>query len=252
MMRLGNGLRHCAATAVLVLAACTAATFSGLQTDFDQLQDRARDCAGSNDAGLGFSECAGQTRTAMLDLARQAEEAAGDAGDPRTRIGLLRLAGVAGWQSRLDAGYTLAGAVSVQGLEQCRALPADQFGAPRDCAIHEILPALIAHESTVERAKAIEGQTLDGPARRDMLDRIERYLAGTWDFIEGRRAGLPVDSRIDPRFFDYLDVQRRTILCTAHGTLSRLAATLGDADLAAEVRQDAISRSDTAGIPIRC
>ena len=64
-----------AATAALVLAACTAATFSDLQSDYDRLLDRALACADQRQAAdLGFSACAGQHGTAMFDLARAAEE----------------------------------------------------------------------------------------------------------------------------------------------------------------------------------
>ena len=247
-------IRIClAAATALVLAACTAAKFSDLQSDYDRLLDRTLACADQRQAAdLGFSACAGQHGTAMLDLARAAEEVAGEAGDARTRIGLLRLAGMAGWQSRIEPGFALAGAVSLQGQELCRGLPAEEFGAPRDCAIHLILPALVAHESTLQRAEAFDVETGDETERREMLDRIGTYLAATWDFIDSKQGEIAADNRIDPLFFTYLDNQRQTILCTAHARLAPLARTLGDAALADRVARAAEARADESELPISC
>ena len=242
-----------AAAAALVLAACTAAKFSDLQSDYDRLLDRALACADQRQAAdLGFGACAGEHGTALLDLARSAEEVAGEAGDARTRIGLLRLAGLAGWQSRIEPGFALAGAVSLQGQELCRSLPAEEFGAPRDCAIHLILPALVAHESTLAMAEAFERGSGDESQRREMLERIDTYLAATWDFIEPKRAEIAADNRVDPLFLTYLDAQQETILCTAHGKLAPLARTLGDTALADRVAQAAEARADASGLSISC
>lgn len=254
MRQSATATRVCLTTLVaLVLAACTAAKFSDLQSDYDRLLDRTLACADQQRAAdLGFSACAGQHGTAMLDLARSAEEVAGEASDARTRIGLLRLAGMAGWQSRIEPGFTLAGAVSLQGQELCRGLPAEQFGAPRDCAIHLILPALVAHESTLQLAEAFDVESSGETERREMRDRIDTYLAATWDFIEPKRAEIAADNRIDPLFLTYLDGQREIILCTAHGKLAPLARTLGDAALADRVARAAEARADESGLSVSC
>lgn len=242
--------------AALVLAACTAATFSGLQTDYDQLYDRAQDCASGTSPGPDFSGCAGELQTAMLDVAREAEAAVGDAGDARTRIGLLRLAAMAGWQSKLEDGYRLAGAVSVRGQAECDALPEEQFGAPRDCAIHDVMPAFVAHESILQLADLVESGNASEEQRDALMERIATYLNGTWDYIETKRPGIEGDTRLDPRFTAYLESQRPVFLCTALGRLAPLARDLArsqeETDMAAAVRQWAISRSDAFGQSISC
>ncbi len=81
---------------------------------------------------------------ALLDISRKAL-AARDSSDDRTNVALLRLAAAAGWESRTPEGLDIAEAASTDGVRRCDALPAKEFGAPRDCALLRIAPAIVVH-----------------------------------------------------------------------------------------------------------
>jgi len=160
------------------LFACTATRLATLQGNFNTLYEAKQRCEQSTGVPDERIPCEGEQDMALYELARGADAAASSAADPRTRIALLRLAGVAAWQGAGAAADALVNKVSFEGVMRCDALEErvrahETWGAPRDCALLVLLPALLAHEVKLAQLAVLRkaGQCAVGDiALRDIVD----------------------------------------------------------------------------------
>lgn len=213
----------------LALQACAAAKFDSLQTQLDEIQETQTACAAAearlsgdpgdfNAAEEILLDC-GDAERKLGGIAEEAHEAARSASDPRTRIGLFRLAASAGWRSRSEKGLEIASAASEEGSGACAAIPADAFGAPRDCAMLEIMPATIVVVRTtteVDRINALPDPLAETDAAviRELAD---SYSDNSWRYLEARKPMLKANPDLPPSFLRYVDAQSETMLCTLLG-----------------------------------
>jgi hypothetical protein len=205
----------------IILMGCTAASLATLQGNFRQLYEERSACQ-SRPAAVDVTTPAGlpcgQSDEAMLSLAQEAEKGAADAKDPRTKISMLRLAGVSAWQAG-PPGQQLATKVALEGGKLCdelevKAKRREVYGAPRDCAILVILPALVSHSAYVnvlERLKNV-------PATDDTASELQRvadnYADNTVIFMVGNQAKATGFTGLDPSVVAYISAATKHMFCS--------------------------------------
>jgi hypothetical protein len=206
------------AALLLLLSGCTAHSLSSLQQQFNELQTTRDSCeSGGAPASAVPVTCLSSYDGPLLDLARQARDAAPQAEDPRTRIAFLSLAAMAGWQSRTGEGLDLTDSVSGDGVAECDALDKSKFGVPRDCALLELAPAFARHVRAVDYLRSIHysGKALTDEQRAALAGQAGTYIAGTWNVLASAGEKLKQDSKISPSVVAYLQEQRRRVWCVA-------------------------------------
>ncbi len=226
---------------LLALPSCTASNFSSLQSAFLDVQQARITCSQkAQDKAPDTAQalmCSGSDRPVLLDIAQQADKAASDRGDPRTRIGLYRLAATAGWESRLPEGLSLASDARAEGMRLCASLPAQSFGAPRDCALLAVTDVFVAHERALNVLDPLEGKA--GPEVLQTLGEVHKtYIPNTLLAMESERAKLNA-AELDPVLLAYFDRQRLGFICTLQkiGALYRRAGAATEAgEIAGEFR----------------
>ncbi len=237
------------------IGACSAVSLSDLHTTFERIQQNRADCS-VIDAKILDRVIACPSDAALLDIARKAF-AARDSGDDRTNVALLRLAAAAGWESRTQEGLEIAEAAAADGVRRCDALPAKQFGAPRDCALLRIAPAIVVHVralNVIARVGTSEPGRVSAEDRNSLGVTSDAYVANTFDFIERvRSTTLAADAALDPSVLTYVDRQRRAFYCTA-AKLGELNRTLGDTQRMRTMfaRRQAMQRADRRLVTERC
>lgn len=207
-------MRFLACAALLIAGCQTAASFSSLQASFSSLQDLRQRCATAADAAQGL-QCGADEAPLFVDIAQRAYAVANNAADPRTRIGLLRLAATAGWESGATDGLAVAEAAAADGQARCAEIPTNAFGAPRDCALLRMAPAFIAHV----RAYAVLRQALatsapDAALRAKLASAAAGYVANTLGSSERVRSRIDGDPSLHASVRAFLDRQRLTFYCT--------------------------------------
>jgi hypothetical protein len=244
--------------ALCLAQGCTAGKFDNLQAQLEDLEHQRIDCAAAENqledsAALNVAEdvalrC-GDAGPQYVAIARDARAAASGASDARTRIGLLRLAASAGAQSGGPEGREIAGAAGEQGRQECQQLPSDQFGAPRDCALLAIMPAMIAHESAVgevERLKAAPDPLSEADAQL-VRDLAKSYGQNTRGYIDAKTSVVEADPTLPASFKRYVEAQQKPILCTMLA-IQHLAVRIKEPALADEMLREAVSLREAAGI----
>jgi hypothetical protein len=204
---------------VLLLApllSCTATRLATLQSDFNDLYSAKITCEPNDGADTGLA-CEGQD-VPLYQLALEAEASARKAKDPRSRIALLRLAGVAGWQGTGDNANELVERVSLEGVQRCDALEQrvrakETWGAPRDCAILVLLPALLAHDVQLEKFAALEAAKQCVVGDVSYQDVVETYADSTVLFVhlkEGQALGY---TGLSDSVREYVAESKRRMMC---------------------------------------
>lgn len=188
-------------TGVLVLlASCAGVSLSRFQNDFDALYEQKEDCRSLAPkfrhaiTKIESIPCVDEAEAKLFDLAQSAINAANDARDQRTRVALLRLAGVSLWQSgRGDEteGSAMLNQITSQGSSVCEALETEAgkknvYGAPRDCAILTILPALVWHSAYFNQLEQLEKQAPTEETRTALEKIVRNYPANTVLFVSER------------------------------------------------------------------
>ena len=183
---------------VLLVTSCTGVSMSRLQNDFDRLYQEKEDCRQSADARntlditrIESIPCLEESEAALFNLAQSAKSAAEDASDQRTKVALLRLAGVSLWQSGRGTqgeGNALVNQITSEGESICDSLETEArkeniFGAPRDCAILTILPALVWHSEYFNRLEQLAKKEPTEDRKKTLEGIISNYPNNTVLFI---------------------------------------------------------------------
>lgn len=202
--------RTLAATAVLLaLAACTTPGPSGRANRLGSLVARLETCADAT--------CRGEAEHQLLALADAAAAAAGGAGGERQRIGHLRVAGLAAWQSG-EAGEALAARVNQSALARCRILDdlageGVPIGAPDDCAVLETLPALVAHAAALRQVAHLATAEPDAGGSFVFETLVADYPSQTFLLLGDLEPRLLAYQGLSPATARWLVATRRRALC---------------------------------------
>jgi hypothetical protein len=238
-----------------LLCGCAAVSLSDLQGSFDRAVQARGDCSMAATKGAQRPGACRTGDVALLAVARQAHSARDQASDARTNISTLRLAANAGWESATPEGLEIADAASAEGVRRCDAVSDQQFGAPRDCALLRVAPAMVAHVRAVMLIDRIErSNPIAGEDRERLASVSDSYVAGTFEFIERvRSTRLAGDKDLDPSVLSYLDQQRRAFYCTA-AALVALNRRVGDTRRMQELftRRQMMQRVDRRLTAVRC
>jgi hypothetical protein len=193
---------------------CTATTLSGLQSDFVTLYQQKDRCEQARKKGKALpSECMADYDQALMDIALEAEKLVGRAEDAGTRVGLLRLGALAAWQGG-EEGFNKADDLASRGSRLCDSLDKKGFGAPRDCAILRLVPALVAHDSWVAQFKGLP--TKSPEEKIHFFQKFARnYKLNTWDPVAEQESVLAREPGIDASLLLYLKRQKNAFYCTA-------------------------------------
>jgi hypothetical protein len=231
--------RHAAAALLLalILGGCAARAFSSLQSDYQDVIRQRVGCAAPPTAET-VQRCAGDDGAVLADIARRAREAAADASDERTRIGLLRLAAAAGWTSRTPEGFEQARAAAEEGQGRCAKLSPDRFGAPRDCALLALAPAFVAHQEAVRLLTALRqpGGAAE-PGNLEKLRAVSRdYASTTLGDIEAKKGAGAIPREAAPELDGYVTRQLPIMTCTILA-LTGANQSVGNAELAARLKE---------------
>ncbi len=132
----------------LAATGCTAQRFTSYQSEYYDLMARKSDLdAGDNketlrgrlpedwfvgDNGLAADER--EIDQALAALSDESLKASSSASDLRTRIAFVRLSAMAAWQAGAAGGDRVL-PITLEGQRLCDSVTAEEFGAPRDCAL---------------------------------------------------------------------------------------------------------------------
>ncbi len=232
--------------ATLILAACSGQRFAALQSEYYELM-KSKDALEKGDAfhgrlsGAKFvpadrSAVAAKedVNGALYALANDAEKVADEARDARTKIGLLRLAGLAAWQSE-EHGEEKLIKISLKGQGLCTGIPKNMFGAPRDCALLFGLGSLAAADTLARGLKALkQGQDPDSPrlpaALRPSVEGFTSDFQTNWSAFHRVLQRLSGISRLSPTVRAFFERQRFRSFCNYWSLMqtSELVAGIDD------------------------
>ena len=201
---------------VAPLLACTATRLATLQGDFNDLYGTKNACE-EQDASARALSCEGQ-EIPLYELAVSAEAAAGKARDARTRIALLRLAGVSAWQGVGRNADQLVTRVSLEGVKRCDALEErvrrqETWGAPRDCAMLVLLPALLAHDVQLENFAALQTAASCSVGEVSYRDIVDSYADSTVLFVATQKSKALGYTGSSPSVRLYVEETQKRMLC---------------------------------------
>lgn len=168
----------------------------------------------------------------LLAVADQAESVADRANDARTAISALAMGGLAAVKAG-PAGFEKAVKIGERGKRECHALPPDQFGTPRDCAVLAVVPDLAKWEQLAPRIEAVRKQehptTSDLPASANSeVLALNEDLASAWTgFNESTEKALATEG-LDDTVKNYLSGERLTAYCN-YDTFLQIASNLPSA-----------------------
>jgi hypothetical protein len=210
-----------------LVTSCAGVSLSRLQTEFNQLYQEKEICQ-SQDQERGESAakgtsipCIEQSGAAFFDVAQSAKSAADKADDQRTKIALLRLAGVSVWQSGRGAekeGNALFNNICLQGDSICRAVEekakkGEIYGAPRDCALLAILPALVWHSEYKERLEELKREVPSEQSKEELSKIIENYANNTVLFVSSKKEEVRSFSGLPRSVMDYIEELQKRSFC---------------------------------------
>jgi hypothetical protein len=209
----------------LLVTSCAGVSLSRLQTEFNQLYQEREACQSQDQqSGKGAAKaksipCIEQAEAAFFDVAQSAKTAADKAGDQRTKIALLRLAGVSLWQSGRGAekeGNALVTNICLQGDSICKAIEekakkGEIYGAPRDCALLAILPALVWHSEYKERLEKLKREVPSEHGKEELSRIIENYANNTVLFVSNKKEEVRNYTGLSRSVMEYIEeVQKRS------------------------------------------
>jgi hypothetical protein len=204
---------------------CTSVSLPRLQTEFDQLYREREACLsqgterGKDVTKVKSIPCMEQAEAAFFDVARSAKSAADTAGDQRTKIALLRLAGVSLWQSGRGGekeGNALVNDICFQGESICKGIEGEVkkgeiYGAPRDCALLAILPALVWHSEYKRRLEDLRREIPSEQGKEELSKIIENYANNTVLFVSTKKEEVRNYTGISRSVLEYIEeVQKRS------------------------------------------
>ena len=183
------------APALLLLSCATPAPSVGA--------DRLRALVAERDA-CRDAPCRRTAESALLELGHRASEAAGTARREHQRLGHLRVAGLAAWQAG-EAGEPLADRANRAALSRCRTLDdlareGRPVGSPDDCAVLEVLPALVAHAAAMREIPWLAGVQPDTRNRYALETLAADYPSQTFLLL----------ADLEPRLLAYRGLSRPT------------------------------------------
>ena len=232
-----------AAALLLALPACMTPGPSGGANRLHALVARLEACA---DAA-----CRSDAEHELLELAEAAAAAAGGAGKEHQRIGHLRVAGLAAWQSG-EAGEALAARVNESALARCRTL--DELarqgvpvGAPDDCAVLETLPALVAHAGALRQIARLAIAAPDAGGSFAFETLVADYPSQTFLLLGDLEPRLLAYEGLSPATARWLVATRRSAFCDYRRVWDVTAAWPGRVILARQVERELRHAADAAG-----
>ncbi len=214
-------------TAGLLATSCAGISLSRLQTDFNQLYQAKEACLSAKPTSpeditnVKSIPCTEQAEAALFDLSQSAKSAADKAKDQRTKVALLRLAGLSLWQSGRGTekeGNALVNNISMEGEFVCNAIEKEAkkgeiYGAPRDCALLTILPALVYHSEYKMRLERLDDQEPSDDSKREFENLISNYANNTVLFISAREEKVKAFTGLSISVKDYIDEAKRRSFC---------------------------------------
>jgi hypothetical protein len=214
-------------TAGLLVTSCAGVSLSRLQNDFNQLYQEKEACRSAKPTmaeeitNVKSIPCTEQAEAALFDLSQSAKSAADKAKDQRTKVALLRLAGLSLWQSGRGAekeGNAFVNKVSMEGEIVCDAIEekakkGEIYGAPRDCALLTILQALVWHSEYKNRLEKLDLQKPSEESKKEFESLIGNYANNTVLFISTREKKAKAFTGLSSSVKDYIDEAKRRSFC---------------------------------------
>jgi hypothetical protein len=196
----------------LALGGCGGASLVGLQRDYER--------AWNENPPL---------KDRLLAVADRAQAVADRESDKRSAVSALAMGGLAAVKAGPE-GYEKAVKIGERGERECQALPADRFGAPRDCAVLSVVADLAKWEQLAPRIAALRAQ--EHPSTGDLpesanseVSALNAALAGAWtSFNESTERALATPE-LDDSVKGYLSGERLTAYCN-YDTFLQIAANL--------------------------
>ena len=232
-----------AAALLLALHACTTPGPSGGANRLSALVARLEACT--------EEACRTNAKHELLELAEAAAAAAGGSGKERQRIGHLRVAGLAAWQSG-EAGEALAARVNESALVRCRTL--DELardgvpvGTPDDCAVLETLPALVAHAGALQQIERLANAAPDAASSFALETLAADYPSQTFLLLGDLEPRLLAYEGLSPATARWLVATRRSAFCDYRRLRDVTAAWPGHVLLARQVERELRHAADAAG-----
>jgi hypothetical protein len=199
-------------TVTVALSGCGGANLAGLKRDYER----------------AWNENPPQ-KDQLLAVADQAQTLADRESDKRSALSALAMGGLAAVKAGPE-GYEKAVKIGERGERECQALRADQFGAPRDCAVLSVVADLAKWEQLAPRIAALRAQehpsTGDLPASANSeVGALNDALASAWTgFNESTEKALATPE-IDDSVKGYLSRERLAAYCN-YDTFLQIAANL--------------------------
>jgi len=213
----------------LLAASCTGVSLSRYQNDFNQFYHEKQACE-SQEAKepkklditkIESIPCTEEAKAKLYDLAQSAASTASNARDQRTKVALLRLAGVSLWQSGRgteEEGNALVNITTLEGQAICEALETEAkkeniYGAPRDCAILTILPALVWHSEYYHKLKELKDQNPTEDRKKALESVISNYPNNTVLYIVAKEAAAKSFTGLSDTVKVYIEEVKRSSFC---------------------------------------
>jgi hypothetical protein len=209
------------------MTSCAGVSLSRLQTEFNQLYQEREAClsqgpeSGPDVTKVKSIPCIEQAEAAFFDLAQSAKSAADTAHDQRTKIALLRLAGLSLWQSGRGAekeGNALVNHIFLEGESICKAVEekakrGEIYGAPRDCALLAILPALVWHSEYKRRLEGLKREAPSEHGKEELSRIIENYANKTVLFLSDKKEEVRNHTGLSRSVMGYIDQVEKSSFC---------------------------------------
>jgi hypothetical protein len=199
-------------TLVIALGGCGGANLAKLKRDYDRAWNESP-----------------PRQDQLLAIADQAQAVADKEKDKRSALSALAMGGLAAVKAG-PQGYEKAVNIGERGKRECQALPEEQFGAPRDCAVLSVVADLAKSEQLAERITKLKDRqdptTSDLPeSANDEVIALNSDLASAWTgFNEATEKALAMPE-VDDSVKSYFSRQRLTAYCN-YDTFLQIASNL--------------------------
>jgi len=212
-----------------LVTSCAGVSLSRYQNDFNQFYNEKEACQSrelKEPKELDITKiesipCTEEAKAKLYDLAQSAVRTAGNARDQRTKVALLRLAGVSLWQSGRgteEEGNALENQITLEGQAICETLEAEAkkeniYGAPRDCAILTILPALVWHSEYYHTLKELKGKKPTEDRKKALKEIISNYPNNTVLYVVAKETTAKSFTGLSDTVKDYIEEVKRRSFC---------------------------------------
>ena len=234
------------ALGLLACATLSRLTHVGAQDRFETLFIRKQSCP----SGSRGAACRGSVEAELLQLAESARASAEQADNEASRIRLLRVAGTAAWQGG-PQGAVVARGIAEDAVPRCRSLEdlarkGRATPPPADCALLEILPALVAHTNQLDQLAVL---TASRPTEGGLLALtriVEHYPPDTFLYIEQRQEWATAYQALGPRGRTYVENSRRVLFCDTRRLRDTVEAHTRYRDTLGETVAEVLTRAAEA------